>query len=92
MEILLVNWWFTIIWALIWFLWTFWIYSLQEKSKEKDKMIYYYSIVCDPSLRLRPFELGEVKVLLYKKTKNQVYLSDSSLTNWDIMKILKKYI
>ncbi len=89
---LFVNGWFTIIWALIWFLWTFWVYHLQEKSKEKDKIIYYYSVLNDSSIRLRPFEVWEVKSLIYKKTKDKKYLSDDFLSNWKIKEILEKFI
>lgn len=92
MENLIINWWFTIIWALIWFLWTLLVYNLQEKSKEKDKIIYYYSVLNDTNIRLRPFEVWEVKLLIYKKTKDKKYLSDYFLSNWEVKKILEKFI
>ncbi|MGE4443376.1 MAG: hypothetical protein AB7E37_00095 [Candidatus Altimarinota bacterium] len=89
---LFVNGGFTIIGALIGFLGTFWVYHLQEKSKEKDKIIYYYSVLNDSSIRLRPFEVGEVKSLIYKKTKDKKYLSDDFLSNGKIKEILEKFI
>ncbi len=83
---------YTIMWALIWFWWTYFVYYLEEKSKEKNKIIYYYAILNDPSTRVKPFELWEIKTIIYKKTKDKKYLSDDFISNWKIKKKLEKYL
>ena len=92
MNELIINWWFTLIWALIGFIWTFWVFHMQKKSKEKDKIIYYYSILNKPSIVLSPSQDSDLATLLYKKTNDKKYLSGDKITKWQIKDVLEKYL
>lgn len=65
---------------------------MQEKSKEKDKIIYYYSILNNPSIVLSPSEYSDLNTLLYKKTNDKKYLSGNIRTKWENKKVLEKYL
>jgi hypothetical protein len=91
MSDILINWIFTLIWALIWFSWTFFIYYLWEKSKEKNRIIYYYHVLAQPSVILIPAEYAEIWVLLYSKSKNRKFLEET-FNKKDTRSELEKYI